>query len=219
MAAALRRPLGLRVRLLGAGLAAAVAAGLLAAGAYAASAYGGWASWVWVAVAGLLLAATVIASGDFLLRAQSGRAAAIACGFGLLGHGALVGGLAPSLGSLWLSERAAGALAKAEMAPSQGLIEGPVAVAGYAEPSLVFALGASTVLGDADDAAEAISEGRPAIVEAGQERAFQQGLADARAQARLAAQVSGLDYSSGHPQVLRIYEPAPARGTAPASPG
>jgi hypothetical protein len=175
---------------------------------------------VWLGDAGLFLAATVVASGDFLLRAQSGRAAATACGLGLLAHGALVGGLAPSLGSLWLSERAAQALAKAQMAPSQGLVEGPVAVAGYAEPSLVFALGASTVLGDADDAAEAISEGRPAVVEAGQESAFRRGLADSHALARLAAQVSGLDYSSGHPQVLRIYEPAPAvREVAPAPSG
>jgi hypothetical protein len=84
-----------------------------------------------------------------------------------------------------------------------------VTVAGYAEPSLVFALGAPTELGSAEAAADAIDEGRPAVVEQRQERAFRQALAADGAGALLAGTVTGLNYSTGHPQVLRLYEPVP----------
>ena len=40
-----------------------------------------------------------------------------------------------------------------------------MAVAGYAEPSLVFALGTATELDGAAEAAQAVVESRPAIVE------------------------------------------------------
>ena len=106
------------------------------------------------------------------------RQALVACGaLALVGHGLIVAGVAPALRPLWLSNRAAKALAAAGASPAQGVIPGPVTVAGYEEPSLVFLLGAETELGDASDAAQAIAEGRPAIVEQRQTAAFQAALA------------------------------------------
>ena len=96
----------------------------------------------------------------------------------------LVGALAPSLKGLWLSERVAEALAGANISPRQGLTNGPVAVAGYAEPSRVFALGSATELTTAEAAADAIDEGRPAVVEQREEAAFKQALAADGAGAR-----------------------------------
>jgi hypothetical protein len=85
-------------------------------------------------------------------------------------------------------------------------------VAGYAEPSLVFALGTPTELAGSEDAAQAIAEHRPAVVEQREEPGFREALAKYRAQAHLVATVNGLDYSDGKKMTLRIYEAA-----APAS--
>ena len=89
-----------------------------------------------------------------------------------------------------------------------------VTVAGYAEPSLVFLLGADTQLGDAQQAATAIAQGRPAIVEARLDGPFHAALAARAAAAVPSGQVAGLDYSKGRPDILRLYRPppAPARG-------
>jgi hypothetical protein len=91
----------------------------------------------------------------------------------------------------------------------------PVAVAGYAEPSLVFALGTPTHLGDAADAAQAIATFRPAVVESAQETAFRAAL-DARGlRVRMVRQVEGLNYSKGQPVSLRIYVNDAPRPDAP----
>jgi 4-amino-4-deoxy-L-arabinose transferase-like glycosyltransferase len=210
MASALRKPLGRRVRWVGAALAAAVGVGFAIAGAVGASLFGTWASWAWELLGGALMAGSGLTAAYFLLQRRAGMAAGLACGIGVIGHGALVGGLAPSLTSLWLSERVSTALAEANINPRQGLAQGPVTVAGYAEPSLVFALGAPTLLGGAEDAAAAIDEGRPAVVEGRQDAAFRAGLASRNLTARGVGQVTGLDYSTGRPQILRLYAPAPS---------
>ena len=81
-----------------------------------------------------------------------------------------------------------------------------MAVAGYAEPSLVFALGTATELDTPQAAAQAIAENRPAVVESREDAAFRAALKAAGAQALLVAQVKGLDYSNGRQMTLRIYE-------------
>jgi len=91
--------------------------------------------------------------------------------------------------------------------PLGGVAEGPVTVAGYAEPSLVFLLGADTELGGAKDAADAIGDGRPAIVEGRVDDAFKAAVRANGAVARLGPQVRGLDYSKGRADILRIYLP------------
>jgi hypothetical protein len=105
-------------------------------------------------------------------------------------------------------------LEKAQLLPEQGIADTPVTVAGYAEPSLVFAVGTETELAGPEDAAQAISEHRPAVVEARQEAGFRQALAQYRASAHLVATVKGLDYSDGKKMTLRVYEAA-----TPAAPG
>jgi 4-amino-4-deoxy-L-arabinose transferase-like glycosyltransferase len=210
MAAALGHPLGRFARWGGVGLEALAAIVFVGLVGYGVWLYGDVASWIWLTLAGVLLAATAVAGALLLLRRRAGLATAAVIGLGVLAHDALAGGLAPTLKPLWLSDQVARALAKAKISPRQGLAPSPVAVAGFPEPSMVFALGATTQLGDAGDAATAIVQGRPAVVEGRQQPAFQADLAAAHAGASLVATVSGLDYSTGKPQILRVYAPLPA---------
>ena len=196
-------------RRLGAGLAGVAAAAYAFAGFWAMGQLGDASGAAWaVAAAALFLAAG--ASGAVLLwRRRPASACLAAALLAALGHGALAGGLAPALRPLWLSSAAARALAAAGASPWQGVTPGPVTVAGYAEPSLVFLLGADTELGDADDAAAAIAAGRPAIVAESAEAAFHAALIQARAVAVPIGAVSGLDYSRGRRETLHLYRPPP----------
>jgi 4-amino-4-deoxy-L-arabinose transferase-like glycosyltransferase len=214
MAAALGdlgHPIGRISRGLGAALGAVGACAFAGLALYATYAYGDGASRAWAILAVLLYAAAAAGGALLFLRRRAGLAVVAACGLGVLAHDVLLGALAPTLEPLWLSARVAQALARAGISPRQGLAAGPVTVAGYGEPSMVFALGAKTQLGDGADAAGAIAEGRPAVVEAAAEPAFQSGLAAFNLAVRLEGVVSGLDYSTGKTQILRIYEPAPGR--------
>ncbi len=213
-AAALTEPLGARARWIGASLSAVF--GLLLAGAcfYLVKLYGDLSDLpVTVLTAGLLAAAGLV-GGWLLVRRSPPLAAATALGLGLLGHAALAAGIAPRLQPLWLSARTEAALERAQLLPDQGIAAAPVTVAGYAEPSLVFAVGTATELGGPEDAAQAIAEGRPAVVEAREEAAFRQALSAARTQARLVAAVKGLDYSDGKTMTLRIYQSAATEPTS-----
>jgi 4-amino-4-deoxy-L-arabinose transferase-like glycosyltransferase len=206
-AAAITEPLGRRVKIAGAVLAGLF--GLLLAGAvfYLLSLYGDASDAGWAVLAAVLLAAAGLAGAYMLLKRETPfPAVAAAVGFGLLGHAALAAGLAPRLDPLWLSRRTEAAMGKAQLLPRQGIADAPVAVAGYAEPSLVFALGTETELGDPADAAQAIAEHRPAVVEAREDAAFRQALATLHATAVRVAEVKGLDYSDGHKMTLRIYK-------------
>ena len=215
-AAALAEPLGGRVRWIG-GALQALAGVVLAAGCfYLASLYGGPAEIPAAVFAAGLLAAAGLLSAYLLVRKAPLPAIASGVGLGLLGHGALAAGLAPRLSPLWLSARVEQALGRAQLLPSQGLADAPVTVAGYAEPSLVFELGTDTELGNADDAAEAMVEHRPAVVEAKEEPAFRQALAEDHARAIEVAEINGVDYSTGHKLTLRVYKaPDAPNGTAP----
>ncbi|MGH7012247.1 MAG: ArnT family glycosyltransferase, partial [Caulobacteraceae bacterium] len=70
-------------------------------------------------------------------------------------------------------------------------------------------------LGSPQDAADAIADGDPAIVEKRSETPFEAALADDEAHARLIGQVAGLDYSNGRHDILRLYAPAEEGGSAP----
>src|SRR5207244_13319775 len=118
-------------------------------------------------------------------------------------------GFVPALKPLWRSSRAARVLSRSGANPREGITPGPVTVAGYAEPSIVFTLGADTRLADGAAAAAAIFEGRPAVVEQSEERAFQAGLKSERVEAQYLGMVEGLDYSKGRHDILRIYRPLP----------
>jgi 4-amino-4-deoxy-L-arabinose transferase-like glycosyltransferase len=205
-AASLAEPLGARVRWGGAALSALVGV-LLAGGAfYLLSLYGDPSDVTAAAVAGLLLAAAGVIGGYMIVRRAARAAVVGALGLGLAGHAALAAGLAPRLDPLWISNRTELAMAKARLLPRQGIAEAPVAVAGYAEPSLVFALGTATELEGAGEAARAVFENRPAIVEQREDEAFRQALAVYGVSAYVVATVKGLDYSNGDETTLRVYE-------------
>jgi 4-amino-4-deoxy-L-arabinose transferase-like glycosyltransferase len=203
---ALAEPLGGVARWMGAALCALVGAALAAAVFFYLTPTYGDGSDLWAAtLSGGLLAAAGL-SGAYLMVRRAPRGALVAAmGLGLLGHGALAAALAPRLDPLWLSARTETAMGRARLLPRQGVAEAPVAVAGYAEPSLVFALGTATEVDGPALAAKAIAEHRPAVVEARQELGFRQALAIYGAKARPVSRISGLDYSNGDAMTLTIY--------------
>ena len=208
-AAAVTRPIGPVAKRVGAGLQALI--GLLLAGGalYLGKLYGDPSDIPFIAVTALALGAAGLAGCWTMLRGQALSALAISLPLGLLGHAVLVGGLAPHLEPLLLSKRTEALLAGAHLLPRQGVYPGPVAVAGYAEPSLVFGVGSHTQLGDARDAEKALEESRPAVVESRQAPAFDAlvkaaGLAPIRV-----GEVKGLDYSNGDKMTLTVYAPQP----------
>ena len=140
-----------------------------------------------------------------------------ALALGVSFHAVLAAGLVPRLAPLWLSRRVAQVLDASHLNPRRGLTPGPVTVAGYAEPSLVFALGTETELGDVSDAAEAISEGRPVVIESRQDAAFHRELASDQLKASPVGSIAGVDYSSGAKDVLVVYRsdsPPPAEAVS-----
>ena len=207
-AAALSEASGPIVRRAGAvlhGLAGALLAGVAG---YLAVTYGdGWDLPAAVLTAGLFLFAGV-AGGLLLLRRQAARALVWALPAGVLAHAALTALLVPGLKPLMISGRTAEVLAGARLLPAQGVVPGPVAVAGYAEPSLVFLVGTDTGLGDARDAADALASGRAAVVESRELDAFRQAVARAGLRPREVGRVAGLNYSNGDETELTIYAPA-----------
>ena len=157
-----------------------------------------------LATAALYLAAGAAGAG-LLLKDEAVRAALWAGALGIAAHGLIAGVVAPSLKPLWLSSRAAKALEAAGASPRQGVVPGPVAVVGYEEPSLVFLLGADTELGDADDGADAIADGRPVIVESRQLPAFRLALARQGLDVRRIGEGAGLDYSNNAHDMLLMF--------------
>jgi 4-amino-4-deoxy-L-arabinose transferase-like glycosyltransferase len=204
-ARALAEPMGRLVRWLGAGLCAAVGLALAGLIFYLLSQYGdpgdAWAA----TVAGALFGAAGLTSAILLMRQDNRRATAAAVGLAVLGHGVLAAAFAPRLDPLWLSARVERAMDKARLLPRQGVAEAPVEVAGYAEPSLVFALGAATQLGGPAEAAQAVIENRPAVVEGREDAAFQTFLKLRGGQAREVARIDGVNYSKGDDMTLRVY--------------
>lgn len=214
-AAALVEPMGRRTRWTGAILGGVVAVLLGGATLYLVTAYGDASDLPIAIPTAILLASAGLYGGYLLVRRAPLAATAAALGLGLVGHAALAAGLAPRLRPLWLSARVERVMAKAQLLPEQGIADAPVTVAGYAEPSLVFAIGTPTELAGPEDAAQAIYEHRPAVVEQRQEAAFETALAIYHARTHLVGTVKGLDYSDGKKMTLRIYEAAAGSPQAP----
>jgi 4-amino-4-deoxy-L-arabinose transferase-like glycosyltransferase len=124
---------------------------------------------------------------------------------GLVSLFAFVPGLtvlaAPHLTQLWVSEQLEQAVAGAAHAGDP-----PPALAGYEEPSLVFALGADTVLADGAGAADAgAKSGGLALVEDDEKGAFLARLAELQDDAAAVSEVSGFNYSRGRNVHITIY--------------
>ncbi|MDR7231547.1 4-amino-4-deoxy-L-arabinose transferase-like glycosyltransferase [Caulobacter sp. BE264] len=208
MAAAVREPIGQRSRWIGGALSVLMGAALAAVAIYGQTAFGAASDLVWTILATLLALGAGVAGAALLLLHQSARALVTAGALGVAAHIALTAGLIPRLEPLFLSRDLARTLDAARLSPQSGA-PGPVAVTGYAEPSLIFKLGTTTQLTDGAGAARAISEGRPAIVEAREEKLFQTALKALGLTARPAAVVEGLNYSDGDEERLTVYRGEP----------
>jgi 4-amino-4-deoxy-L-arabinose transferase-like glycosyltransferase len=210
MAAALRAPLGRISRLVGAVLSA-LAGLVFAAGAiYLQVEYGDPGDWPATILTALLFLASGVVGAVLLMRGTAAIALLTAGALGIAAHAALVGLLVPRLEPLLLSPRLEKALERANLAPRGGA-PGPVAVTGYSEPSMIFLLGTTTELTDPVGAARAVAQGRPAVVEGRQEKAFRAALAALGQAARPAGVVDGFDYSDGDKERLTLYRGAPVR--------
>jgi 4-amino-4-deoxy-L-arabinose transferase-like glycosyltransferase len=152
-----------------------------------------------------LLVAAGLAGAAVVLTPYRWDALAAAGVLGLAAHTALMAGLVPRLQPLWLSAQIAAVLDKTRLNPQGGLTPGPVTVVGYVEPSLVFLLGDETELGDIEDGARAVSEGRPTVVEARHEPNFLAELAKDRLKATAVGAVEGFEYALRRNDRLTIY--------------
>lgn len=216
MAAAVREPLGRAVRWLGGGLSVLMGALLAAVAVYGQKEFGTVHDLGWTVVAAVFAFAAGTVGAALVARRHAVRGLFAAGALGIAAHIALTAGLIPRLEPLFLSRDLAQALDQARLSPRSGA-PGPVAVTGYAEPSLIFQLGTTTQLTDGEGAADAIAEGRPAIVEGREEKPFRAAMEQLGLAPRPVTTVEGLNYSDGDRERLTIYrgEPlAPAEDAA-----
>ena len=171
---------------------------------------------VWTVLAAGLALAAGIAGALLLLRHHSVRALVTAGVLGVGAHIALTAGLIPRLEPLFLSKDIADALDRTRLSPRSGAA-GPVALTGYSEPSLIFQLGTATELTDGEGAADAVSVGRPAVVESREEKPFREAMTALGLTPRPVAVVEGLNYSDGDQEKLTLYrgEPRSLRDSSP----
>jgi 4-amino-4-deoxy-L-arabinose transferase-like glycosyltransferase len=112
--------------------------------------------------------------------------------------------VAPRLQQLWMTQQL-----KALVATAGKPGDPPPALAGYEEPSMLFALGADTVLTDGAGAADAgARSGGLALVEDGERGNFLARLAELQADAVPAGDISGFNYSRGRKQHVTVYRVA-----------
>jgi hypothetical protein len=117
---------------------------------------------------------------------------------------ALTVGVGPRLSSLWVSERL-----KTLVAQYAQPGDPPPALAGYQEPSMLFALGADVVLTDGAGAAEAgAHDGGLALVEDAEQGAFFARLAELQTDANVQGKLSGFNYSRGKSVHITLYRVA-----------
>ena len=113
----------------------------------------------------------------------------------------LTAGVGPLLTRLWVSEAAAALVARDHKDSDP-----PPVLAGYTEPSLVFALGADVGLTDGRGAAEwGANKGGLALVDDSERPQFLAHLAELQADAAGLDEVSGFNYSRGRPVHVTVY--------------
>jgi 4-amino-4-deoxy-L-arabinose transferase-like glycosyltransferase len=120
----------------------------------------------------------------------------------------LTAGTAPRLSRIWVS-RNLKPMVVANTQPG----DPPPALAGYEEPSLVFALGADVVLTDGTGAADAGAKaGGLALVEDQEKGAFLARLAELQSDATPVGDLDGFNYSRGRKVHVALYRMARLRG-------
>lgn len=179
---------------------------------------------IWTILTAGLFLATAVVGGIMLYRGKPSQTVLTVGVLGLLSHALIVGQLAPRLEPLWLARRTAMALERTGLDPRVGRAPGPVEVAGYSEPSLVFALGTRTGLGGPEDAVRALAEGRPAIVEKREQAEFLALMKASGVKVDPITRLKAINYSNGDDMDLTLYRGVPratdlARQPAAATPG
>jgi 4-amino-4-deoxy-L-arabinose transferase-like glycosyltransferase len=205
IAGAIADPMPRITRLAGAVMGVIVAGALAVGVIYAAQTYGGALAVGAATGAAILFGAAGIGGAIYLLQRRPLHALATSVALGVIAHGVAAGLAAPQLHTLWVAKRTAEALQAAGIDPRNGITPGPVAVVGFHEPSIVFKLGTETALTDAQGAADAIAEGRPAIVEKASVPAFLDAVRAYGVTAAPAGEVKGFNYSKGDPVDLFLY--------------
>ena len=214
-AAALARPIGKVSRITGAILAGFAAILIIGITVYGLTVYGTSTAQTWAALT-VVMALAAGAMGAFLLLNRAPVAALIASlAFGIVAHAALAGTIR-QLRPLAIAPQLERTLEAADLHPRQGRTPGPVAITGFHEPSFVFLTGRDTELTDAQGAAEALAEGRPAIVEGRDADAFRAAAARLGVSGRAVGVVNGYNYSAGDEVSLTVYAPPPRNGNAAA---
>ncbi|WP_313454534.1 glycosyltransferase family 39 protein [Brevundimonas sp.] len=207
-AAALARPIGTVSRIVGAILAVLAAVLIIGVTVYGLTVYGTSTAQTWAALTIGTAAAAALVGAFLLLNRASITALLASLVFGITAHAALAGTIR-QLRPLAIAPQLEKTLEAADLHPRQGRTPGPVAITGFHEPSFVFLTGRDTDLTDAQGAAEALAEGRPAIVEARDADAFRAASARLGVSGRAVGTVRGHNYSEGDDVSLTVYAPPP----------
>ena len=146
-------------------------------------------------------AALAIAALVLALRQSLGSALLLSLLAMLVFVPTLTAGVAPLLSQLWVTERLKPMVAEASRPGDP-----PPALAGYQEPSMVFALGKDVVLTDGAGAADAgAKSGGLALVEDDELGAFLARLAVLQADATAVSDLSGFNYSRSRKVHVTLY--------------
>ena len=203
-AAALTRPIGALSRRLGAGLSVLAAVMIAAIAVYGLNNFGTSTAQTWATMTVVFAVAAAAVGSFLLLNRHAMTATLVSLGLGVLAHAALVGEIR-QLRPLAVAPQLTKALKAADLHPAQGRVPGPVAITGFHEPSFVFLTGRETQLTDAAGAAQALAEGRPAIVAESDAEAFAE--ASAGLPGRAVATIRGHNYSNGEDVTLTVFAP------------
>ena len=206
MAASLTQPLGRFSRWTGAALGLLVAVAISFIVLYGLTEFGRSTAQTWanITIVCMIMAAAI---GGFMLVNRAAVTAVLAAiSFGVIGHAAFAGTLR-QLKPLAVAPQLVEKMRDAGVHPAQGRLPGPIAITGFHEPSFVFLTGRETELTDGQGAAKALAEGRPAVVEARDDRAFRMALADLGPSGRAVGEVRGHNYSNGEDVRLTVYAP------------
>lgn len=207
MAVALTRPIGRLSRWVGAILGLFIGVLLCLLVVYGLTEFGRSTAQTWATLTIVCTAMAALIGGFMLVNRAAVTAVIAAMIFGIIAHAGLTGTIR-QLRPLSVSPELVKVMKKAGVHPAQGRLPGPVAITTFHEPSFVFLTGKETQLTDAQGAARALAEGRPAIVESRDEDAFRQALAEVRSAGRAVGEVRGHNYSKGDDVRLTVYAPA-----------
>jgi len=159
--------------------------------------------WLWAAAgAGILL---VLAALVLFGMGRRGWTLLAITAATLAFYPALTAGAGPRLDQIWTTRRLAAETQRHVVAGDP-----PPVLAGYDEPSMLFALGGDLGLSNGKGAAEIASRnGGLALIEAQERGPFLARLAELQSDAVALASVEGFNYSRGRKAVVTIYRVAP----------